>query len=148
MGLFDKLLSGQGPESIKLNEQEAFLGVLLVTIAADGEVADEETQSLVIACQRSELLGEYTPADYNATFKKLADILRKHGVEVFLTKTAEPLSPELKETAFAVAADLIFADGSVEEGEQNLLEAIQKSLGVADDLAVKIVEVMQIKNRA
>ena len=95
MGLFDKLLSGQGPESIKLNEQEGFLGVLLVTIAADGEVADEETQSLVIACQRSELLGEYGPGEYNATFKKLADILRKHGVEVFLTKTAEPLSPEL-----------------------------------------------------
>jgi hypothetical protein len=46
-----------------------------------------------------------------------------------------------------MAADLIMADGEVAAQEKTFLERIQKSLGVDDALAVKIVEVIAIRNR-
>ena len=53
----------------------------------------------------------------------------------------------MRDTAFAVAADLVLADGVVAETEKKFLEDLQKAMGVADDVALKVTEVLVIKNR-
>ena len=49
--------------------------------------------------------------------------------------------------AFAVATDLALADGEIAEEEKKLLTKIQQSLGIPEGEAVKIIEVMLIKNK-
>jgi tellurite resistance protein len=64
-----------------------------------------------------------------------------------LEAAAKALSPELRQTAFVLAADLVLADGVVEEKEKQFLEEFQKTLQIDPELAVKTVEVMVVKNR-
>jgi hypothetical protein len=64
-----------------------------------------------------------------------------------VTSSKEVLPTELRETAFAVAADLTLADGVLAKGEKDILSKIQESLIISEDTAVNIIEVMLIKNR-
>jgi tellurite resistance protein len=147
MGLFDKALGGQSNASTPLNKQEAFTAVLLVTIAADGHISNEEVEGLVAISNRTQLLKDQTVDEFNRMIRKLQALLQKQGIEFLLSKAYEALPVKLRETVFANAADLVFADGSVEDEEKQLLEDIKAALSVPDDLALKIVEVLQIKNR-
>ena len=57
------------------------------------------------------------------------------------------LGKEQIDTAFFIAADLVLADGTVEPEEKKFLEDLQQTLGVSEETATKIVEVVVIKNR-
>ena len=144
MGLFDKVL---GSSSDKLSEAEGLAGIALCAIAADGMITGEEAAGLGTTLSRMKLFQGMSGRQMNATFEKLARVAREKGVDELMARSAAAVPGDLRATAFAVAADLLFADGDVAESERKFLEKIQKSLGVADDLAVRIVEVMAIKNK-
>ena len=59
----------------------------------------------------------------------------------------EGLPADLKESAFAVATDLVFADGDVDVTEQQVMTKIQQMMGIPEAQAMKIIEVMSIKNK-
>jgi len=145
MGLFDKILGGG--ESGPYSKQEAITGVLLAVVAADGEISPEEVNGLIGAVARMKLFRGLSQEQFTSQIRKLQKDLQKQGADAVLVKVAAALPAELKEMAFALAADLVFADGTVEAEEKALLEKIQKAMGVTDSLALKVVEVMQIKNR-
>lgn len=145
MGLFDKILGND--ENAPFSKQEGMAGILLLMIAADGEISQEELVGFFTTCARMKLFSGVSQSQFNGMLKKISNVLRKQGAEAVLSKAAEPLTPEQKETAFALATDMAFADGSVQPQEKVLLEKIQKQLGVSDALAMKIVEVIMIRNR-
>ncbi|MFA5861446.1 MAG: tellurite resistance TerB family protein [Candidatus Thermoplasmatota archaeon] len=145
MGLFDKVLGTSSTE--KLTEPEGMAGIVLCAVAADGVITEEESAGLGTTLSRMSIYSSMSNRDMNKIFEKLIKIVRTQGVEQLMTLSAAAISPKLKQTAFAVATDLLFADGVVAPEEKRFLEKIQKSLDVSDDLAVKIVEVISIKNR-
>lgn len=147
MGLFDKILGGQSSENTTLNAQEAVAAILFLTVAADGNISEEERELFVAISNRMKLLRVQTADEFNAMIRKIRGLLDKHGFEPLFKKATQAVPAELRETTFALSADLVFADGSVEEAEMKFLEMAQGALGVSDALALKIVEVLQIKNR-
>ena len=145
MGLFDKVFGGSQPE--KLNAQEAFTGVLFAAVAADGVINQEEMISVIAVINRMKLYKGSNEKQMKAILEKVTNILKKQGPSPIIAAAKETLTPEMKETAFAVAADLVLADGTVEEAEKKLLEELQQALEIPDALAIKISEVLVIKNR-
>lgn len=145
MGLFDKVLGGGSTD--KLTEAEGMAGIALCAIAADGMVTEEEAAGLGTSLSRMKLYAGKNPREINKMFEKLLKIIRSQGPEVLMNQSAEAINPALRPTAFAIAADLIFADGDVADTERRYLEKIQKNLNVDDPLALKIVEVIAIKNQ-
>jgi len=146
MRRLDFLPGSQSPRDASLTPQEAFAGILLVTVAGDGEASSEQTAAFVAVSNRIQLLKHQTTAEFNAMMEKLFGILDRQGPDALLERSSAVLPPELRETAFAVAVDL-FADHAVEAKKRKMVTALQQRLGVASDLAVKIVEVLSIKNR-
>jgi tellurite resistance protein len=144
MGIFDKVL---GSSSDKLNESEGFLGICLCAVAADGVVTEEEAMGLTTSLSRMKLFQGTSERQFRSSFSKLVNLARNKGVDELMAQSAAAVPGDLRATAFAVATDLLFADGHVAPEERRFLEKIQKSLGVADDLALKVVEVIQIKNK-
>ena len=104
-------------------------------------------ESFIAISNRMQLFKSQTADQFNSMIRKLQALLQKHGASFLLARATEVLPADLKETAFALAADLVFADGSVESSEKKLLEQIQSAMNVSDELAMKIVEVLAIKNR-
>lgn len=144
MGLFDKVL---GTKEETLSEAEGFAGIALAAIAADGVITQEEANGLGTTLSRMKLYSGMNSRQLNGVFEKLIKVIRGEGVETLLAKSAAAVKAELRPTAFAVAADLVMSDGHVDGAEKAFLEKIQKSLAVDDATAMKVVEVIQIKNR-
>jgi hypothetical protein len=79
-------------------------------------------------------------------FDKLLDTLRRYGINALSNSAKESLPYDLREAAFAVATDLVLADGLLTQEEQDFLNLYQ-DLGISADITTQIVQVMWIKNR-
>lgn len=145
MGLFDKL-SGRSDDGA-LSKQEGFAGIMLAVVAADGHVSDEEADDFIARANRMKLLASQSAPEFKQMVDKLFRILNSKGSSELIRRSAQALPPELRETAFAVGMDMIFADGSVADAEKATIEKLQGELAVSDDLAGKILDVMLIKHR-
>jgi tellurite resistance protein len=145
MGLFDKVL-GKGNDA--LTAAEGFTGIAVCAVAADGVITQDEVQGLAVALSRTRSFKDSNPRQVQASFEKVTRLAKDKGVGELLRMSSEAIPKELRPTAFAIATDLVFADGDVSGSERKYLEEIQRTLGVADAEALKIVEVMAIKNKA
>lgn len=145
MGLFDKLTGG-GSDA-PFNKQEGFAAIMLAVVAADGDISDEEIQDFNARANRMRLFADQTGSQFGQMIDRLFRILKKSGPQELAARGTAALTPELRETAFAVAVDMIFADGTVEDEEKALVGNLQQQLGVSDALASQILDVMVIKHR-
>ena len=145
MGIFDKVLGKS--EDKPLNASEGFAGIALCAVAADGVITEEEAFSLGVNMMTKKLYSGMSDRDLNEIFRKLVKIVQKEGLPTLIQKSAEAVPAELKPTAFAVATDLLLADGVFEDSEKIFLESLQKALGISDQEALKIADVISIKNK-
>ena len=147
MGLFNKLLGGRNSDDAPFDAQEGAAGIFLLAIGSDGHISEDEIASFKVVVNRMELFQNQNDGQFSAMIDKLFRIIDRTAPQEFLPRCAQPLSTELRETVFAITADLIFADGNVDDNERQMLEDLREVLKLSEDLALKIVEVILIKNR-
>ena len=147
MGLFDIFSNIKTPQATNLIPAEAFTGILLVVIAADGCVGQEESKSLMSTLYKMKLFQSYANDHVSRMIAKTAKIARTTNSDTLLNLAVQCLPEHLHETAFAVATDLTLSDGEVSEAEEYILQKICNRLSISKDKVNKIIEVMMIKNR-
>lgn len=147
MGLFDKLRGVHDNDSTVLNEREAVAAVLMVILHCDGKLSEDDAQLFVEIVNHLKLYNQESSGGFEKLTEKLFAMLHTVGPLTMLDLAADAMSAESCETAFAVAADVIYADGYVEDEEKQMLEEIQERLALPEDIALKILEVIMIKNR-
>jgi hypothetical protein len=145
MGLFDKVFSKNTTD--ELNAPEAFAGIALCAVAADGVITEEEAISLSVNLMNRKLYNGYSDREMRTVFNKLITIINSEGVNNLMEKSAKALPEDLRQTAFAVTTDLLLADGVMANSEKKFLEQLQKNLQLTDEVALKIAEVISIKNK-
>lgn len=59
-----------------------------------------------------------------------------------------PFPAPLRASAFAIAVDLVLADGEAGAEERKFIDELQARLQIPDEAAIKIVDVMLVKNSA
>jgi uncharacterized tellurite resistance protein B-like protein len=147
MSLFDKLSSARQQSQTTLGPAEAFAAIALIAVAADGYADDAEEKALMTALSRMQLFRSY-PADVvEKMIDRLLSILQRKGADTLLGAAISALPHELQETVFAVTADIVLADGEVTEEEEEFLNQLYRALEIPEETALKIIEVMLIKNR-
>lgn len=147
MGLFDKVFGTQSKSQDMLSAAEAFAAITLAAIASDGYLSDEESHGISFTLSRMKLFRSYSDDVMRRMFDKLLSILKRQGAGALFDAALESLPHEMRPTAFAVATDLILADGVVTQEEQNFLNQLHQALDIPGDTALQIVEVMMIKNK-
>ncbi len=148
MSLFDKVISKEPlPENQSLSEQESFLGITLAMAAVDGHIAQAEAQTLLSYVRRMRRFKNFRDDQLIDMFDKIISLIRRHGVDEVLQKAKRGLSEEMRETAFACAIDVAFADGVIDDKEKQLIDDLQLFLEIPGNTALKIIQVMIIKNR-
>ena len=131
---------------VAMNSAEAFAAICLVAIASDGYLSEQEETEMKVMLSRMKLFQDSLDSldkikDY------LVDHLKKYGPNELIKSAKAALPSPLSPTAFAVAVDLVFSDGSVSAEEKAFIDDLRRILAIPDDLAVKIVEVMTVKNQ-
>jgi tellurite resistance protein len=147
MSLFDDVLGDSSFAPQSFGPQEGFAGVLLAASACDGHIADEEVQSLVTILARMKLYQRVPPHKFNSMMDRLLGVLKRGGPAKVLEMALPAVPPELRETVFANACDIVLADGVVEQDEKEFIEELLLKLEIERSRASTIVQVMVFKNQ-
>ncbi|MDJ1176578.1 tellurite resistance TerB family protein [Roseofilum sp. BLCC_M91] len=148
MGLFDAFRKeGVKNSQVTLGPAESFAAIMLLVVAADGYLADDEVRLLNTTLSRMRLFRSYSEDVMRRMFDSLCGTLRRDGGKVLFDAAIATLPHDLYDTTFAIATDLVLADGQVTDEEENLLGSLCRALELPDTLVNQIIQVMMIKNK-
>ena len=145
MGLFDRLREEKKTET--LGPAEAFAGIILIALAADGYASTSELDLLYTTLSRMRMYRSYPDDVMRRMFDKLNGILRRDGSNALFTAAITVLPHDLYATTFAVATDMVLADGQVTPEEEAVLTSLCQALQLDKGLVDQIINVMIIKNK-
>lgn len=145
----DELFANSESEttSLTLDLDTAFLTILLMANAADGELAEEEKEALSATLKRMHLFKTRSSKQIEQLFNQSITIFNEHNSCDIFAAAKKALPAKLRETAFAAAADLVFSDGVITEEEGVFLGRMWKALAISDATGKKILDVMEIFHR-
>lgn len=142
MGIFDKVF-GSNSTNVKLTEREAFVAISLMIAGADGSLGEEEINTASLGLVRMKMFaGNPPPLE-----RVYHTVVKRNSAGPIIEAAKNALSPELRETAFAFATDIALSDGYLDVTEKDHLTQLYQGLEIPEELAGKIIEVIQIKNR-
>ena len=144
MSLFHKTEEPAGP--VSFTDKESVIAILYLVVTADGTIAPEEEEMVIGTSNRMKLLRKQGIDDFNEAVWKVRTAIEAKGREPALAAALAGLPGELKETVYALAADIVFADGTAQAEENDFLRKVQEGLEVPDAFATKVLEVMRVKN--
>lgn len=129
---------------IVASEHAAWVGILLVCIAADDYIDPSENAAVVSLLSTRE---KFRGVDLVPLYKEALRVKEEVGQEEFVTACCKWIANEDKETVFALALDVILADGQLVKEEKNLIEILSTTLRIDPKMSSKIIEVIFLKNK-
>jgi uncharacterized tellurite resistance protein B-like protein len=149
MGIFDKIFSSNSGEPVTegynpLSDYEAWVAILYASISVDGEVSAAEIDSILRLLL---FKNKFADIDILPFYKNALQAKSRYGSKNLIDNSALLIKEEDRPTVLALAAELMFSDGTIADKEKELLEYIARQLGLEESLATKIIEVIVIKNK-
>jgi hypothetical protein len=145
--LFDDESLGSFADKQTIGPREGYAGILLCASACDGHIADEEVGALVTSLMRMKMYQNVPQNQFSKMMDRLLGILKRGGPEKLLDTASPAVPPELRETAFANACNIVLADGVVEDDEKEFMNNLVTRMEIGKDRAKQIIKVMVIKNK-
>lgn len=147
MGLFSKLFNSSAPKPTYTpkNEQEAWVAIMTACVAIDGDVSDDEIGQMASIVTSNALFSGHDAVSY---FKRTLMVQKEIGSQALIDCSYSFVGQKSKGTLFCFIMDLLLADGVLGSTEQEIAEYLVEKLGLPQDTASKIIEVMLIKNGA
>ncbi|MFV8342673.1 tellurite resistance TerB family protein [Flavobacterium sp. XS2P39] len=142
MGLFENENNTQ--QNPVTSELEAWVGILYSCISADHLITDSETASLSRLLHSKE---KFVGTDIAPLYAKAFNLRTEQGQLKYISACSELIKREDKETVFALALEVLVADGTLEKEEKNLIEILSNRLKIDTAMASKIIEVIFLKNK-
>ncbi len=144
MGLFDSFKTKTQPT---FNTQKAVMTIVVAAVTADGHVSDEEVGRLRSMCARSPIFSANTKEEDNAVIDFAVNVNEQLGTDA-IKRAAEALKPELRETAFAFAIEMVVADGLVGADEEAFIGQLAGTLGISEEIGQAVIAVTLMRTRA
>jgi hypothetical protein len=148
MGIFERVMQEHDPSlhSLALTTRQAFAALVLGALNSDGRGTPEEMLRINGLFNSTRLFRQPSAEPAQAVLERVVDLFNVHGFGVVLGAAAKALPEELRAPVFAIAVDLVLADGQASGEERKFIDGLQALLQVPDEAALKIVEVILIKN--
>ena len=146
MGFLDKAFGMIGSAADD-GVQGAFISLCIAAAGADGHVSSQEGHAIMTYINRLKMFDEVNENKMQKMFDKSFSELDSKGCAFMIDKAAKDIPAELRLTAFACVADIVLADGELDDEEKEVLEKIVSKLEIPEASAVPIIEVMLIKNK-
>lgn len=122
---------------------EAYLCLLLASSMADGNFDAGEGATIQLLARRSRALATISPSD----FGKLNDVVNQrmaqnpHAVQ----EACQTLPEDMALSVFAHCVDVILSDGQLIKSEADFLNKLVEWMGIQQEHATRIMEVMLLK---
>lgn len=146
MSLIDRALRGEPAEPLALPVPDAIAAILVASVAADGDLNAEEAIRMNSILSTTRVLRQAGDGSTQRLAERAIGLLTDHGLPAVLTACAKAIPADLRPTTFALAVDVVLADGRIGPREKTFIDELQAVLCVDDATALKIVDVLLIKN--
>lgn len=133
--------------TISFSPVEGLVGIALLIVTADGHVSPEEIELLNASLLRMKLFDGVSAEILKQLFDKMTQELRRQSCDDFLRSMVSSIPSEMSMSVFAIAVDLAFSDGEMCDEERAILEFMYGLLDIPRDIALQILQVMEIKNK-
>ncbi|PRY10186.1 hypothetical protein CLV24_115103 [Pontibacter ummariensis] len=138
MGLFDKKYSAVTASTFTpQNEQEAWIAIMHACIAVDEDIADEELDELAETLAYKDFFEGHNVREY---YKAVLLAHAKIGSKQLIDNSVEYISPESKNTLFALTIELLLADEVLADKEKELIGYLTSALDIEEEIADSIVD--------
>ena len=104
-----------------MTEAEAFAAIALAAVAADGKIRLDESSALRKVLEHRRPFREMSEQAMGNLAIKLMKSLESYGVRGLMDRALLKLSPDMQESALAVAAHLVYSDRWVKPQETEFL---------------------------
>ncbi|BBK35568.1 hypothetical protein STAQ_06460 [Allostella sp. ATCC 35155] len=123
-----------------LNHQDALIYTMVLAAAADRDMTDPEVSTIGEIVGHLPIFAEFERGRLPQLASACVDLLQQEdGLDVALKQIREALPSKLRETAYALACDVVAADVKASQEELRLLEMIRHRLEV-DRLTAAAIE--------
>ena len=147
MPIVDRALEHDRVETPPVSVAEAIAALLVAAVAVDGVITSEEAARVGELLTASPLLRRRANGSTGQLGERAIALLCEYGEAAVLAGCAKVIPSDLRATVFALVADLTLADGRIGDREKTFIDEVQAALQIDDATAVKILEVLLIKNR-
>ena len=123
-----------------LDPHAALIYTMVIVSAADADMPDSELQAVGDIIGHLPVFRSFDRGRLSGLLNDCAEALaREDGLDKTLDAIKAALPPNLRETAYAIACDLVAADGEASQEELRVLELIRHRLNV-DRLTAAAIE--------
>ncbi len=146
MGLLSRLTKAVTPQR-QASDDVLMVHAMMLMCGADG-VFDPEEIATVEAYFSS--LPEFRESgNFQEVYDKAVKILQRfESMADSVNALAELSNQNVKNKTYLIAADIAMSSGDVDENEDRMLEAMQRTMTVSDQLAEQVITVLTIKYQA
>ena len=122
-----------------LDHHRALIYTMVIVSAADSELPEAELRVIGDIVDDLPVFRDFDQAELPKALNDCTELIgRENGLEETLTAIKAALPAKLRETAYAIACDLVAADGEASQEELRILELIQHRLNLERLVAAAI----------
>ena len=129
-----------------MTESEAFAAIALATVACDGVLGKDEAHALRRHLEYRTPYKERSESEMATLFDQLLKRLRETGSSQLIKEALPQLKQSQKETALAVAAQLVHADRTVTPEEESFLAELAQSVELPQGKAQAVMDAIMALN--
>ena len=123
-----------------LDHHRALIYTMVIVSAADNELPEAELRIIGDIVDDLPVFRDFDRAELPRVLNDCTELIgRDNGLEEILTRIKAGLPVKLRETAYAIACDLVAADGEASQEELRILELIRHRLNL-DPLVAAAIE--------
>ena len=127
-----------------MNAPEAFLAIALAAVSWDGVLSPAGTRALRHAIDYRHPYVDLADQDVALMIDGLLGRLRSQGAQQLMLRAAAGLTPQLRRTAFATAAEIMRSDGPLQADELNILSTLAATLELPEADSTPLLDVMEV----
>lgn len=115
-----------------ISYQTALIYVMVIAAMADGKLKDSELNTISEIIRTLPIFNGYERKNLPRAAGDCTSMLdQDDGLDAVIGLVRQALPGKLHETAYAIACDVVAADGSIEQEELRWLEILRDQLGVS-----------------
>lgn len=145
----DLLIAVQEGFMAQPTAQEALVYIMVIVSASDRNMRDEELARIGAIIRTLPAFADFPQSRTLEAAQDCQKLLHEEaGLEGVLAMISNALSPEMRETAYALAVDVASADHSVALEELRILDILRSKLAIDDAAVGAIDRAASIRHRA
>lgn len=110
---------------------DSLIAIMVLVSAADNDIADQELKKMADVVRSWPVFNSFDIETLPETARRIATALEaEDGLELLIGDMRDALSPQMRETGYALACEMAAADGVLTDEEMQVLELVRHRLDI------------------